>query len=235
MSDLFATDEIVGEQENDDEFSPDRDEQDDEATMEAEDRLGREMSPEEELAMLKEQSEIPIESLRSMYKQIEGEASSTSSLSKRKRDSETVDASSKKTRRDVEEDDTDTGMAALEALEASAERAQKTLASRPYLLTPWVKLREYQQIGLNWLVSLQSRRLNGILADGELCIVALCSEVFALRLLTNFFIIFHLQRWGWVRHYKRSPYFLTWQHTKEFGALIWLWFQHPSLSTGKPS
>jgi FlaG/FlaF family flagellin (archaellin) len=173
MSDLFAIDETAEEQENDDEFSPgDRDEQDDEATMEAEDRLGQEMSPEEELAMLKEQSEIPIESLRSMYQhneEGEGSSTSTSSLTKRKRDSETEDADAitKKTRRDLESDDTDTGMAALEALEASAERAQKTLASRPYLLTPWVKLREYQQIGLNWLVSLQSRRLNGILADGE--------------------------------------------------------------------
>lgn len=194
MSDLFAIDEIAEEQENDDEFSPDRDEQDDEATMEAEDRLGREMSPEEELAMLKEQSEIPIESLRSMYQQIEGEASSTSSLSKRKRDSKTVDTSTKKTRRDLKEDNSDTGMAALEALEASAERAQKTLASRPYLLTPWVKLREYQQIGLNWLVSLQSRRLNGILADGELCIVALPFEIFAVS--SHTFSLLLLQRWG---------------------------------------
>ncbi len=85
-------------------------------------------------------------------------------------------------------------MAALEALEASAERAQKTLASRPYLLTPWVKLREYQQIGLNWLVSLQSRRLNGILADGESSIVALRSEVFAISSHTFSFLL--SQKWG---------------------------------------
>jgi hypothetical protein len=195
MSDLFAIDETVEEQENDDEFSPGRDEQDDEATMDVEERLGREMSPEEELAMLKEQSEIPIEALRSMYQQIEGEGSSTSTLSKRKRDSETVDASTKKTRRDIEEDDTDNGMAALEALEASAERAQKTLASRPYLLTPWVKLREYQQIGLNWLVSLQSRRLNGILADGKSCMFAVRSELFAVSSRT-FSLLLLLQRWG---------------------------------------
>ena len=37
--------------------------------------------------------------------------------------------------------------------------------TRPFLLASWVKLRNYQHIGLNWLVSLQSRRLNGILAD----------------------------------------------------------------------
>ncbi len=59
----------------------------------------------------------------------------------------------------------DDGIAALNALEASALRAQQTLASRPFLLASWVKLRHYQQVGLNWLVSLQSRRLNGVLAD----------------------------------------------------------------------
>jgi hypothetical protein len=37
--------------------------------------------------------------------------------------------------------------------------------ARPFLLASWVKLRNYQHIGLNWLVSLQTRRLNGILAD----------------------------------------------------------------------
>ena len=49
----------------------------------------------------------------------------------------------------------------LDALQKSDDVARKTLASRPFLLFPSVKLREYQQIGLNWLVSLQCRRLNG--------------------------------------------------------------------------
>ena len=75
------------------------------------------------------------------------------------------DESSKRAKNDDESDD---GLAAIEALEESAERARKTLASRPFLIAPWVKLREYQQTGLNWLVSLQTRRLNGILADGKL-------------------------------------------------------------------
>jgi len=51
----------------------------------------------------------------------------------------------------------------LQALQRSDTIARKTVATRPFLLSPWVKLREYQQIGLNWLVSMQSRRLNGIL------------------------------------------------------------------------
>lgn len=53
----------------------------------------------------------------------------------------------------------------MKALELSEIRARETHVTRPFLLSSWVKLRPYQQIGLNWLVSLQSRRLNGILAD----------------------------------------------------------------------
>jgi SNF2 family DNA or RNA helicase len=45
--------------------------------------------------------------------------------------------------------------------------SKKYQSRHPFLLTPWLRMREYQQIGLNWLVSLQSRRLNGILADGK--------------------------------------------------------------------
>jgi SNF2 family DNA or RNA helicase len=161
----------VEDQENDGDFCPEVDEQDDETTMETEERLGREMSAEAELAMLKEQSEIPVEALRKMHQvndedNEEESESEESSLAKRKREAEPAGLNAKRIRHDTEEDDTsDGGKAAFDALEASAERAQKTVASRPYILSPWVKLREYQQIGLNWLVSLQSRRLNGILAD----------------------------------------------------------------------
>ena len=49
-------------------------------------------------------------------------------------------------------------------MHSNLEFHSKVLA-RPYLLASWVKLRNYQRIGLNWLVSLQTRRLNGILAD----------------------------------------------------------------------
>ena len=35
----------------------------------------------------------------------------------------------------------------------------------PFLMNPTLKLREYQKEGVNWLVSMCSRKLNGILAD----------------------------------------------------------------------
>lgn len=152
---LAQLDQHMEDDENDDEFCPDTEEKDDETTIEAEERMGREMSPEAELALLQKDSEEPIEDLLERYKSI-------SAGTKRKRDEEESEGDED----DVESgDDSDAGHAALEALEASAEIARRTKASRPFLLAPWVKLREYQQIGLNWLVSLQSRRLNGILAD----------------------------------------------------------------------
>ncbi len=53
-------------------------------------------------------------------------------------------------------------MAQLEAADARVREAE---VARPYLLDSTVMLRPYQQIGLNWLVSMHERRLNGILAD----------------------------------------------------------------------
>jgi hypothetical protein len=157
---------------NDDEFEPEDDAVDDETTMEAEEMLGREMSVDEEIAALKRDGEVSIESLLDMYNKMNATRPSSSCSedekpTKRKADARASESISKKPRGNQEEETSDDGLAALSVLEASAERARKTLASRPYFMANWVKLREYQQVGLNWLVSLQSRRLNGILADGK--------------------------------------------------------------------
>jgi E1A-binding protein p400 len=155
LHDLFYTQQVDDDQENDEEFEPDLSARDDETTMEEEEQLGREMTAEAELAILKEDSEIPLDALRAMYAGVPSSRNSSS----RKCEGEDME----------EEEDGDeasiAGEAAFQALEASAEKARTTLATRPFLLSPSVHLREYQQIGLNWLVSLQSRRLNGILAD----------------------------------------------------------------------
>ena len=156
-----------------DEFEPVGAEVDDETTIEAEEKLGRDMSVEDEIAALKQDCEVPVESLLQLYRRMEHDKDFLSSegvpsSSKRKRNpNESDDEPTKKNRHDPDKEESDDGLAALNALEASAERARKTRASRPYIMANWVKLREYQQIGLNWLVSLQSRRLNGILADGK--------------------------------------------------------------------
>ena len=200
------------------EYQPDaRAAVDNEDTLEAEERLGREMSPEEELKMLQEQNEVPIEELRAMYAAMENEDGDQSDgdamscedadnpsneqlLTKRKRkrrreegEEETpVDIDddikqegaeeSKKMKthnRKSEDEEEDATVDMLKALEESEAKARQTMVSRPFLLAPWVKLREYQKIGLNWLVSTQGRRLNGILADemGKFCSLILCGNM----------------------------------------------------------
>jgi len=52
-----------------------------------------------------------------------------------------------------------------ERLEAADRRARETRTPRPFILDSAARLRPYQQDGLNWLVSMHERRLNGILAD----------------------------------------------------------------------
>lgn len=204
------------------EFVPEsQDVVDDETTIAAEERLGRDMTYQEELSLLKRENEMSVEELREMYTRMErddeakgasaddddsvslrsmnaeggdgkapgdgnagaymesaddaendlsseNESDSNSGRKRRRRDSNSGDGKAKHARleHDSEGQASDAGKRAMDALEASAELARRTRASRPFLLAPWVKLREYQQIGLNWLVSMQTRRLNGILADG---------------------------------------------------------------------
>jgi HSA len=141
------------DQENDDDFVPAEVEKDDETTIEAEERLGRDMSVEEEIALLQKEGEEPIEVLRERCLALV-------SNSKRKRDEEEEAGESDSAAEDEGDDDglqlqeasADAGKAALDAIDASAMRARNTRATRPYLLAPWVRLREYQQVGLNWLV-----------------------------------------------------------------------------------
>lgn len=173
-----------------DEFRPDDDEFaiDDETTMEVEEKMGRDMSYEEEIKLLKRESEMSVEELRQMYAPMDKrsdddddddqESSLNTSMHEndevgedgsREPGSEDTPAQSTAKRRKTEKPgdsgEQDEGLAALQVLHASEERARSTVASRPFLISKWVKLREYQQIGLNWLVSIQGRRLNGILAD----------------------------------------------------------------------
>ena len=65
-------------EDDEDEFSDCEPERDDETTIEAEERMGREISHEEEMALLEKDNEIPIEQLRAMYASIQNtdEASS---------------------------------------------------------------------------------------------------------------------------------------------------------------
>lgn len=155
----------------DDEFQPDSTIIiDDETTLEQEEKYGQDVSYEEELSILKKESEIPLEDLHSMYIEMENTITNKKSNANGKKrrlnqcDSDEKDTA-KKHKKAVHENIYDERSSALQKLEAADDKARHTMVCRPFVLAAWVKLRLYQQIGLNWLVSIQSLRLNGILAD----------------------------------------------------------------------
>jgi E1A-binding protein p400 len=161
-----------GDQEDQEEFQPEIGaDLDDETTLVAEEKLGRDISYEEEIALLQQENEMSIEELRAMYCRNPDDDNdersvelNESELSKKRKHENSVVPENKKPKSSPKEDE-DRGAEALRSLEIADAKARNTMVSRPYLLSPWVKLREYQQVGLNWLVSIQARRLNGILAD----------------------------------------------------------------------
>ena len=83
-------------------------------------------------------------------------------------DDDDSDSGSSSTKR-PKHDKGDEGISALESLNASETRARETMITRPFLLSGWVKLRAYQQIGLNWLVSLQTRYVHSKVLPAECC------------------------------------------------------------------
>lgn len=249
-----------GSDEDGEDFSPDEVAAvDDETTMEAEERLGRDMSYQDEINLLKRESEMSIEELRLLYAgngNAEGDQSVDESIEDV--DDETIMEAEERLGReetpvdqlrtmcnqmedkssDINDDQrrpqgrkrsrpesngsdaNDDGDAALEALKVAEEKARMTHASRPFLIAPWVKLREYQQIGLNWLVSIQTRRLNAILADE---MVSLLNCMFRKKLMsfTTHTGLFRMY-WNraWVRHFRQSRLLRILPRTRAFGAHI---------------
>jgi hypothetical protein len=138
----------TNDQENDDDYVPGGEEKDDETTIEAEERMGREMTVEDELALLQEEGTEPIEALRERYLSLKRKRHEGGDERQPESDAESGESGAEESQGSA----SDAGRAALIALEASALRARNARASRPFLLAPWVRMREYQQVGLNWLV-----------------------------------------------------------------------------------
>lgn len=124
-------------------------------------RLGREITYKEELDALQKENEMSIKELKAHYSLADNSTDNSGDFERnelrRKRRKIEKKSDSNQTEEQMSSNEL------LQALQRSDTIARKTVATRPFLLSPWVKLREYQQIGLNWLVSMQSRRLNGIL------------------------------------------------------------------------
>ena len=181
------------EEEDDAEFEYDADEVDDETTLIEEEDRGDAVGREEEMSLLQREGEIPIEQLRAMYASMadDDDDEEEEEVEEEDEDEEAkmnVDEEEEEEEVDettVAEDtvsDSSSGitsgvqtslesssrgevLGALKRLEAADEAARSVHVERPFVLSKKLALREYQHVGLNWLVSLHERRLNGILAD----------------------------------------------------------------------
>ena len=180
----YCSDAVSMEVEDDDDEFVAGEELDDETTLiQAEQEDGNEDRV-EEITLLQQEQDIPIEKLRAMYANIpdddDDEDEDDSDVGSVDSNSNQMQVDTSKSE-EVEEDDDDdeddvTPVSkgteegtnfndALQRLEVADEIARSVHVELPFLLSRRLVLREYQHIGLNWLVSLHERRLNGILAD----------------------------------------------------------------------
>ncbi len=154
--------------------------EDDERTLAEAERLEGQYDTSEEIKRLKMDSEIPLEDVLKTYKYENNNANDDRCSDALKNGKEgkprrrriTSGSAGKESTNSGGDGDTSAASGdelnaddALERLGAMDEKARSFTIMRPFLLSKSVKLREYQHSGLNWLVSLHERRLNGILAD----------------------------------------------------------------------
>ncbi|CAH0479516.1 unnamed protein product [Peronospora belbahrii] len=159
-------DEDVG----DDDFVPTRreeeEEADDETTIDEEERFDRNNSlvnKAEELRLLEEEGEMSIEQLQARYATISDDEDSSNDENGRQVD---VMLDSREPCENQACPKRDNPKSELVGASSSISPvARKGGYKRPYLLTSRLDLREYQEAGVNWLVSMCERRINGILAD----------------------------------------------------------------------
>jgi hypothetical protein len=153
-------------EESEPEFMPDKDEADDERTLDEEERLGGGPNPDEEIAGLEGDAGLSVEELmRRYYSAPTGDSEGTADCEEEEEEDGEAEEAEDESASDNSSSEVESANAALKRLEEADEAARSVKVPRPYILSKFVTLREYQHIGLNWLVSLHERRLNGILAD----------------------------------------------------------------------
>ena len=179
---------LDGEDDAEDEYAADSDDEDDEATLEEEERAAAAEGAQaaaaqaDELAGLAADAELDLDDLLGQYgrARANGFRVDDDNATVVKQEAELVETQSGAMSAEPpaaaddltpasEAEETPASMAdALQAMQ-SAQPTGYTLATHqvttrtPFLLKG--QLREYQQIGLDWLVTLYHKRLNGILAD----------------------------------------------------------------------
>ena len=177
--------------ESDEDFEIEEEESVDETTFLDELQKGREISIEEEISTLRKDAELSLEELRAKYSNMnqlemdieeyeeesENEDHSEGEVHYENTSDDNVDRNvcsdvkvsdedhAPETMKFIEKNGKKTIDISLERLASSDLAARSVHVERPFILSKQVVLREYQHVGLNWLVSLHERRLNGILAD----------------------------------------------------------------------
>jgi hypothetical protein len=206
---------------------------------------GGDQSEAQELALLQSEGEIPIEQLRAMYAQMPAYSDDEEDEEQEESDGEVMDQDEEQGgveaialpaaevdaawQMDVDDASQDGTLVilrdkpsgtlddALERLEAADLAARSIRVDRPFILSKKMTLREYQHVGLNWLVSLHERRLNGILADemglGERYF-CYCSSVVWFS-TDPLILVFHAT--SQAKPFKRSLCWRTWPCPRDCG------------------
>eukprot|EP00946_MAST-07B_sp_MAST-7B-sp1_P002635 g2635.t1 len=136
---------------------------DDETTLAEAERQMSGADYKDEINALKRESEMSIEELRAMYGGGTGEGAGgqgvASGSSHRSVGKATSIRSKKRTRVEY------TDPCEIDTQDIDARILECSKHGMPFLMNPSLRLREYQKEGVNWLVSMCNRKLNGILAD----------------------------------------------------------------------
>ncbi|KAG1707099.1 hypothetical protein DVH05_026295 [Phytophthora capsici] len=147
--------------------------EDDETTIEEEEKLEGGVSPSqraEELRLLEEEGQMSVEQLRARYasaasdEEQSGDHKNLGIKPDGERDAVVTNREQDHDDDDETKDDVD-GTTISENTPTDHLLTRRSGYKRPYLLTSRLNLREYQEAGVNWLISMCERRINGILAD----------------------------------------------------------------------
>ena len=99
---------------------------DDETTIEAEERLGRDMTYEQEISQLQQENEMSVEELRKLYGLDQSDSDSSDGATLKRKQDEVVDESDDDHSDKKPKVDEDEGLTALQALAATDARARET-------------------------------------------------------------------------------------------------------------
>uniref|UniRef100_A0A8D3D676 Snf2-related CREBBP activator protein n=1 Tax=Scophthalmus maximus TaxID=52904 RepID=A0A8D3D676_SCOMX len=155
--------------EDDRDFEPPCEEEDDEETIEVEEQQeGNDAeSHRREIELLKEEGTLPLDQLLSTLKLPQELGSEEECSDETSSSVEAEEEDGEFTANDEDAEDEEDTIDAQEKVEGNVDHAEELddLVKTPIPFLLHGTLREYQHIGLDWLVTMYEKKLNGILAD----------------------------------------------------------------------